>query len=321
MRLVCGVVLAGAWLLSCAAQEQEPPHALPDDFVDPYATKTGHPAGAVSVPEPQAGLPTVAPVALESCGNTSEGFDGWLVSFRRHAVEQKISADRVDEALRGVRYDDEVVALDRSQEAHKLSFAEFSRRHVTRERVVRGKELRKEHAAVLLRIEERFGVAPEVLLAIWGLETDYGENMGGRPCLRSLATLAYDCRRSGRFRGELLSALRILDRGDLQPSQMVGAWAGELGQTQFLPSSYERFAIDFDGDGHANLVGSAVDALASTANYLQQHGWRAREAYGPKSPNFQVLEQWNGSAVYRETIVHFAGKLKSTSAPAARRPR
>lgn len=320
MGQVSFLVLVGALAASCAAPEQEPPHSLPDDLSvkwDRKPEREGQTSGAADAQAPQ----PVTPLPLSSCGNTPAGFDGWLVSFRRHAVEQNLSMSRVEEALRGLRYDDEVIALDRSQEAHKLSFAEFSRRHVTGERIARGRALRKEHAELLTRIETRFGVAPEVLLAIWGLETDFGENMGGRSCLSSLATLAWDCRRSERFRGELLSALRILERGDLQPSQMVGAWAGELGQTQFLPSSYERFAVDFDGDGKANLVGSSADALASTANYLQQHGWQAGEAYGPKSSNFEVLSKWNNSAVYRETIVHFAGKLKTTSAPGGRRPR
>jgi len=127
--------------------------------------------------------------------------------------------------------------------------------------------------------------------------------------LNALATLAYDCRRAERFRGELMSALRILQRGDLEVHDMVGAWAGELGQTQFLPSSYERFAIDFDGDGRANLVGSVSDALASTANYLQQHGWKPREGYGPGSHNFEVLSEWNASGVYRQTIAKFAARI------------
>jgi len=300
--------LVAALAASCAAAEPEPPHSLPPDFVSPWeskaerGTRTGRPADAQPAP-------SVTPLPLESCGNTSQGFDGWIESFRRHALEQRVSAP-VAEALRGVRYDDEVISLDRSQRAHKLSFAEFSRKHVTRERTARGKAMLREHAEVLAKIETRFGVPPEIVVAIWGLETDYGENMGGRWCLSSLATLAYDCRRSERFRGELLSALRIVDRGDLQPQQMVGAWAGELGQTQFLPSSYERFATDFDGDGHANLIVSALDALASTANYLQQHGWQAGGKYDPRSANYEVLAKWNSSEVYRQTIAHFAAGLR-----------
>jgi lytic murein transglycosylase len=186
---------------------------------------------------------------------------------------------------------------------------EFSAKHVTRARIARGKELLRTHAALLAKIEAAFGVPPEVLVAIWGLETEFGANTGSRSCLRSLATLAYDCRRSARFRNELSSALRLVDRGDLTPSDMVGAWAGELGQTQFLPSSYERFAIDFDGDGRANLIGSVADALASTANYLKEHGWRAHEGYQAGSANSTVLATWNSSDVYVKTVALFAGKI------------
>jgi membrane-bound lytic murein transglycosylase B len=251
----------------------------------------------------------IAPVALETCGHTRERFEGWLASFRRHAVAQKISEKTVAIALDDVRYDPDVIALDRSQAAFKLSFEEFSARRVTRARITRGKELLRKHAALLGKIEARFGVPPEVLVAIWGLETDFGENAGSRSCLRALATLAYDCRRSALFRGELMSALRIVERGDLGPADMVGAWAGELGQTQFLPSSYERYALDFDGDGRADLVGSSADALASTASYLEGHGWKAREGYKPGTANFAVLGTWNASEVYRKTIALFASKL------------
>jgi lytic murein transglycosylase len=174
-----------------------------------------------------------------------------------------------------------------------------------------GKERLLAHAELLGRIRKRFGVADEVLVAIWGLETDFGQNQGSTPSLHALATLAYDCRRGERFRGELLSALRIVERGDLAPEDMRGAWAGELGQTQFLPSSYERFAIDFDEDGKVDLIRSVDDALASTASYLAGHGWRAGEGYAPDSPNFEVLAEWNKSDVYRRTIVLFASKLAS----------
>ena len=182
---------------------------------------------------------------------------------------------------------------------------------VTSARVRHGKEQLLAHAALLGKIRKRFGVADEILVAIWGLETDFGENQGSTPSLDALATLAYDCRRSERFRGELLSALRIVERGDLAPEDMRGAWAGELGQTQFLPSSYERFGFDFDEDGKVDLVRSVEDALASTASYLAGHGWRAGEGYAPDSPNFEVLAEWNKSDVYRRTIVLFDSKLAS----------
>jgi membrane-bound lytic murein transglycosylase B len=254
--------------------------------------------------------PPVSLVPVERCGETADGFDGWIASFCEHAIAEGISREVIAGALGTVEYDPSVIALDRSQRPQKLSFEEFSSTHVTAARVRRGKHLLSAHAALLAEITRRFGVAPEIVVAIWGLETDFGDNLGSTPSLRALATLAYDCRRSALFRGELSSALRILQRGDLSASAMVGAWAGELGQTQFLPSSYERFGIDFDADGRVDLVGSVEDVLASTANYLAGHGWRAGDGYRPGSPNFDVLAEWNKSDVYRRTIVLFASKLK-----------
>lgn len=248
-------------------------------------------------------------VPVETCNDTGRDFDEWLPSFRQHAMKQGVSREVVDRALANVAYDASVVELDRTQRPHKVSFETFAASHVTAARVRRGKQQLAAEAALLGKITKRFGVAPEIVVAIWGLETDFGAYRGTTRSLQALATLAYDCRRAERFRGELLSALRIVERGDLDVGQMRGAWAGELGQTQFLPSSYETFGIDFDEDGKVNLVDSVEDALASTANYLAGHGWRAGEGYGPDSPNFAVLAEWNRSDVYRRTIVLFAGKL------------
>lgn len=264
-------------------------------------------ASAPPAPPPPPPAPELAPI--ERCGDTEDGFDAWIESFCAHAVADGISRDVVARALGPVTYDPRVIELDRTQHPHKLSFEEFSRSHVTPARVRRAKKQLAAHAALLAQIKARFGVAPEIIVALWGLETDFGNNQGATPAFRALATLAYDCRRKERFRAELSSALRILQRGDLPLDAMVGAWAGELGQTQFLPSSYERFGVDFDGDGHVDLVDSVEDALASTANYLASHGWRAGAGYAPGEPNFDVLAEWNKSDVYRRTIALFATKL------------
>jgi len=146
-------------------------------------------------------------------------------------------------------------------------------------------------------------------VAIWGLETDFGANIGKFPTIRSLATLAYDCRRSETFRAELMDALRIVERGDLSPQEMRGAWAGELGQTQFMPSSYIKFAVDFDNNGRRDLLRSAPDVLASTANYLAGYGWQRGKGWEPGSANFAVLHQWNKSEVYARTVASFASQL------------
>jgi len=256
--------------------------------------------------------PPAEVVSIDWCGETANGFDDWVAAFRRYAVTQGISPELVARALGGVGYDPSVIDLDRAHKRQKRSFEEFASSHVTPARVRRGKRLLGAHADLLSKITARFSVAEEIVVAIWGLETDFGANQGSTPSLRALATLAYDCRRASLFRGELSSALRILQRGDLSVEEMVGAWAGEVGQTQFLPSSYERFGIDFDGDGRVDIIGSTEDALASTAHYLAEHGWRAGQGYQPGSPNFAVLAEWNKSEIYRKTIALFASKLAKT---------
>ena len=176
-------------------------------------------------------------------------------------------------------------------------------------RLNRGANMLRQYAGTLTRIEQQFGVPGSVLVAIWGLETDYGSNVGKFPTIRSLASLAYDCRRTDMFQAELMDALRIVERGDLTPAEMHGAWAGEIGQTQFMPSSYIKFAIDYDGNGRRDLIRSPVDVLASTANYLRSYGWQRGQPWGPGSPNFDVLLQWNKSQIYSRTVAYFAQRL------------
>ena len=142
-----------------------------------------------------------------------------------------------------------------------------------------------------------------VIVAIWGLETDFGADSGRFPTIRSLASLAYDCRRPDKFRGELIAALQIVERGDMSPAEMRGAWAGEIGQTQFLPSSYLKYAVGRD------LIRNPTNALASTANYLKGYGWQRGQSWGEGSANFQVLLQWNSSQVYTKTVAYFAQQL------------
>ncbi len=166
------------------------------------------------------------------------------------------------------------------------------------------------HAALLARIERQFGVPPQILVAIWGLETDFGAgDMGKLPVFRVLATMAHDCRRTELFQRELLAALQIVQRGDLRLNDMIGAYAGELGQTQFLPSSYIKYGVDYDGNGHVDLRHSTPDVLASTANLLKTNGWSAGGGYGPGSANFEAMREWNHSEVYRKTIGYFADRL------------
>ncbi len=245
-----------------------------------------------------------------SCGNTRAGFGPWLERFKREAVSKGISQRAVRAALTGVTYNRRVISLDRNQKSFRLSFNQFWKRRVNNAMINRGKRLMKRHGRLLSRIEKRYGVPPAVLVAIWGLETGYGANSGKMSIFRSLATLAYDCRRSAFFKNELMAALKIVHRGDMSPKQMRGAWAGEIGQTQFLASSYIKYAVSFDGNRRRDLIRSVPDVLASTANYLRAYGWKRGQGFGPGQPNYPVIRQWNRAGVYVKTISRMAQMLQ-----------
>jgi lytic murein transglycosylase len=250
-------------------------------------------------------------VSAVDCGESGAGFEAWLGRFKAKAAAQGISPAVISSALAGLSYDPTVVRLDRSQRSFKLSFEEFYARRVGPGLLRRGQSLMRTHHATLARIEQRFGVPAPILIAIWGLETNYGADSSGKySIVRSLATLAYDCRRSDFFTGHLLDALRILERGDLSLAQMRGGWAGEIGHTQFLPSGYYKYAVDFDGDGRRDLEHSVADMLASTANFLKGHGWQAGQGWEPGSANYAVLKDWNRAEVYQRTIAVMAAKLR-----------
>ena len=248
---------------------------------------------------------TVSAANAAACGGS---FDAWLTGLKTEAAANGISQSAIAAGLNGVTPDQSVLARDRSQRVFSQSFEEFSSRMIS-PRLTRGANMLKQYGSVLSRIEAQYGVPGEVLVAIWGLETDYGVNIGKFSTIRSLATLAHDCRRAELFRAELMDALRIVERGDLSPSEMRGAWAGEIGQTQFMPSSYIKFAVDFDGNGRRDLLRSAPDVLASTANYLAGYGWQRGKDWEPGGPNFAVIQQWNKSEVYSKTIAYFASQL------------
>lgn len=244
-----------------------------------------------------------------SCGAGADRFGSWLEDFKREVVAEGFSGNMVDSALAGVSYDRTIIARDRGQKVFRLSFEKFSARLVTPSRLARGRDLLRRHAGLFQQIEARFGVPGPVLVAIWGLETGYGADNGQFRTMQALATLAYDCRRSAQFTDELADALRIVQRGDMSPAQMRGDWAGEIGQTQFMPSSYLKYAVDFDGDGRRDLIRSTADALASTANFLRGNGWRAGAGWQEGEPNFPVFLEWNKAQVYARTIAHFATRL------------
>ena len=243
------------------------------------------------------------------CGSSAAGFPAWLNDFKAEARRAGIKRQIANSSLKGITYHPKVISLDRRQRSFKLSFEQFYAKRVNNALINKGKQLIRQNAGLFRSIEKRYGVPAPVLVAIWGLETGYGRNSGNMNVIRSLATLAYDCRRSDFFTAELISALAIIQRRDMKPSQMRGAWAGEIGQTQFLASSYVRFAVDFDGDGRRDLIRSVPDVLGSTANYLKGHGWRRGAPWGPGTANYAVIRKWNKAGVYVKTISVMADKL------------
>lgn len=215
---------------------------------------------------------SAAPAFAASCKDAS-GFPAWLDGVRQEAAQNGISA-RTISALDGIAYAPDVVAKDRAQNVFSQSFLEFSDRMVAKYRLQKGAQLIKSNAKLFDRIQKDYGAPAAVLVGFWGLETDFGANLGDMPTLRSLATLAYDCRRPQLFHDQLMAALTVIDRGDLTASEMKGPWAGELGQVQFLATHYRDFAVDYDGDGRRDLIKSVPDVLASAANLLVHEGWQ-----------------------------------------------
>jgi lytic murein transglycosylase len=207
-------------------------------------------------------------------------FDRFLADLKAQAVAAGVSQRALAEASPDLVYDQGIVNRDRGQRVFGQVFTEFAGRMAASYRMQQGQARIKTYAAAFARAEKEFGVPPAVISAFWGLESDFGANMGKLPTLRSLVSLAYDCRRSQMFQNETIAALKIIDRGDLTAAEMIGSWAGELGQTQFLPTHYFNYAVDYDGDGHRNLLRSPADVIGSTANYIANGlKWRRGEPW------------------------------------------
>ena len=208
-------------------------------------------------------------------------FAEWLAGVRAEAVARGLRAEVVDEALAGVTEPQPIILeRDRAQAETVFSLEKYLARIVTPKLVLRGREAFAAHTQLLEQVGERYGVAPRIIAAIWGMESNYGRFSGVRPTVPALATLAWDPRRATFFRGELFNALEILDRGDIDLPRLKGSWAGAMGQTQFMPSSYLKYAEDFDGDGKRDIWSTPGDVFASIANYLKGHGWAADQGWG-----------------------------------------
>jgi lytic murein transglycosylase len=213
------------------------------------------------------------------CRNTGPAFEPWLAAFKKKAAAEGISRRTISSALDGVTLDEAVLRRDRGQSFFAQSFLSFSEKLAKDYRITNGRKKIAANKRYFDRAEKEYGVPAAVITAFWALESDFGAGMGKLSVLRALATLAWDCRRSGMFNEELIAALKVIDRGDLKPQDMIGSWAGELGQTQFLPTLYLDFAVDWDGDGRRDMFKSTADIIGSTAAYLKSLGWRAGEPW------------------------------------------
>src|SRR5215216_7144969 len=239
------------------------------------------PARPAVAPVPGQQAPAAAPRSprAAACHN-GMSFDRFLADLKQQAVAEGVSQRALAEAAPYLVYDQSIVNRDRGQRVFGQVFTEFARNRASDGAAKNAQARIRMHAAAFARAEKEYGVPPAVIAAFWGLESSFGAELGKLNTLPSLVSLAYDCRRSEMFQKETIAALKIIDRGDLTPSEMIGSWAGELGQTQFLPTHYFNYAVDYDGDGHRNMLSSVPDVIGSTANYIATGlKWRRGEPW------------------------------------------
>jgi membrane-bound lytic murein transglycosylase B len=226
------------------------------------------------------------------CGSTAAGFEAWKRQFAEEARTKGVGGSSAA-ALMQTNYATATIAADRGQRSFSLSLDQFLAKRGASSIVARGRALKQSHAALFASIQQRYGVPPGPLLAIWGMETAFGSQHGNQNTLSAVATLAYDCRRSEYFTDQLYAALKLIDRGVLSPSTR-GSMHGEIGQTQFLPKNILAY-----GTGNLDV---AANALSSTANFLKAHGWRAGAGYQTGEANFAAIQAWNAASVYQRAI-------------------
>lgn len=223
-------------------------------------------------------LVSTSMAAAASCGNTAQGFGGFLASIKQQAAQQGVSGEALAQ-LDQVQYDPAIIKRDRAQNVFSQSFLQFAGRMASDFRVTHGRELIAKYKDVFDRAQKQYGVPAPVITAFWALETDFGADIGHSPTIQALLTLGWDCRRPEKFRPQIIPALMLVQNGDLSPDEMRGAWAGEIGQTQFMAYDYNDSAVDFDGDGKRNLRDSIPDVIGSTANLLKKSGWAAGQQW------------------------------------------
>jgi lytic murein transglycosylase len=254
-----------------------------------------------------------APALAAQC-NHPGGFDAFMAEFKKEAAAKGLTA-RTLANLNGITLDPSVLAADKRQGVFKQSYEQFGPPRIN-SRFAKASRLLQEYAPTVKRVEAQFGVPGAITIALWGLETDFGTNTGKHEVLRATATLGFDCRRTDMFQNELTEALTLIQKGDVSPTDLRGDWAGEFGQAHFLPSSYNKYAIDFDGNGKRDLIRSVPDTLGSIGNYLKGYGWEPKQPWDEGTANFEVIRKWNRALVYAKTVAEFTVKLEGNAARA-----
>nr|WP_238935259.1 lytic murein transglycosylase [Pseudomonas typographi] len=257
------------------------------------------PSATGTAPKP---VTTFAPMTSDGSELPTETFAEWQARFRQQALRGGIQPNVFDRAFSGIAPDPAVVTADRSQPEFTRPVWEYLDSAISPTRVRRGQALIAQYGDVLAQLEQRYGVDRQALVAVWGLESSFGQIQGDKSVIRSLATLAYEGRRPAFAQDQLIAALQILQNGDISPENMLGSWAGAMGQTQFIPTTYNSHAVDFDGDGRRDIWGSASDALASTANYLAASGWQKGQAWGFEVQLPQGFDYAQADATLRKPV-------------------
>lgn len=275
------------------------------------------------------GLALATALAGASGAAAEPRLDAFVRGFKPTALKAGVSSATYDRAFRDVTYDAEAIEKFGKQLEFKLSIANYIDTQVSDTRINKGKEMLQQYGPVLARIEKQYGVDRYSVLAVWGMETNYGATMGGHNVISAIATLACCAhRRNDFYRRELIAALKILDAGHVTPENMIGSWAGAMGQTQFMPTNFNPYAADGDGDGRRDIWNSVPDALASTANFLRKHGWQPGQGWGREAPggsfkpagpngptfvttaNYRVIKRYNNADSYALAVAHLSDRIK-----------
>lgn len=289
-------------LVACAEQPT---------VADTLPLAPAQPAPVVTLPTPNTDAsPEIQPL---------QTFAQWQAGFRQQALQAGIAPATFDRAFIGITPDMDVIKADRSQPEFTRPVWEYLEGALSPLRVRNGKKLLDQHAVLLSQLEQRYGVDRSVLVSVWGMESNFGQFQGSKSVIRSLATLAYEGRRPAFAQAQLIAALQILQNGDIQPEAMLGSWAGAMGQTQFIPTTYNTHAVDFDGDGRRDIWKSSADALASTAHYLQSSGWKRGEPWGFEVQVPGSFDYWLADGSLRKSVAEWQ-QLGVTLPAGARAP-